>query len=89
MTARELLEELWSLGVNISLNGDKLHIEVPPGVEINGLKPELIQHKSEIVTLLQSQIEEVQFVGNCPVLIVNGENPLDYPAGPENRPMDS
>ena len=83
MTSRELLGELWALGVSVSLTGDRLHIEAPPGVKIEGLKPELIQHKPEIITLLQSRAERVQFVGNCPVLIVNGENPLDYRRDPQ------
>lgn len=82
MTATELLEELRVLGVSVSFNRDKLHIEVPPGVNIEGLKPELIQHKQELISLIQSRTERVEYVGNLPAIIVNNQNPIDYRRSP-------
>jgi len=53
MTAEAILDRLRSLGARVSLAGDKLHVEAPAGVLTPDLRQELIEHKAELVRLLQ------------------------------------
>jgi len=53
MRPSELLKNLRSLGVELSLNGEKLHVEAPSGVLTPELREELRIHKLELLSILR------------------------------------
>jgi len=53
MTAQAILESPRVLGARVSLVGDRLRVELPAGVLTPDLRQELIEHKAELVRLLQ------------------------------------
>lgn len=64
MTLQELLAELNRLDVNLSLAGDKLHVEAPRGVLTDDLKEAMRQHKAELVALLKEERSRPQVISN-------------------------
>ncbi|NPV52639.1 MAG: hypothetical protein HPY71_03845 [Firmicutes bacterium] len=81
MTPADLLERLRRLGVELSCNGDTLHVEASAGTVTEELLQELRAHKAEIIRfLLQDPPQSrVIFVENVPVVLgPNGEDPLDF-----------
>lgn len=55
MTPQKLLNELSQIGVKLTVVGDKLRYEAPPGVLTPVLKEALRQHKPALVALLTRQ----------------------------------
>lgn len=50
--ARNLLAELQTLGVEITPNGDRLHIKAPVGIITPAIRETLASHKADILNLL-------------------------------------
>ncbi|NPV78925.1 MAG: hypothetical protein HPY52_01430 [Firmicutes bacterium] len=79
MAPNEVLKALWENECTIMVEGDSL---VVTGYLTDDLRQEIRNHKQEIISLLQSQTKRVEYVGNCPVLIINRINPLDFRRDP-------
>jgi len=56
MNAQEIVTELEGLGGRIEVRGDRLHIQVPPGTATPELKARLIDHKPDLLRLLQPKL---------------------------------
>ena len=52
MTAETLIDTLQASGVRLAVNGDRLHIEAPPGRYNTDLRVRLLEHKVEVVELI-------------------------------------
>lgn len=59
MTAIELLSDLRSRGVQIEAKGDRLRIDAPRGVLDRETRKKLAECKSELLTLLNSDDEDI------------------------------
>lgn len=70
MTAQELLIQLVNLHVKLWLDGDHLRYSAPPGALTPELRAALLEHKTEIMTHLQSPVTHA---GQG---IISGEMPL-------------
>jgi DNA-binding transcriptional regulator LsrR (DeoR family) len=55
MTALEILSDLRRAGAIVTVAGDKLRFEAPPGVLTDELKQRLATQKAEIIRLLQAE----------------------------------
>jgi tubulysin polyketide synthase-like protein len=53
MKPSDLLTELHSRGVTVSLNGERLHVDAPAGTLTPDLRAALVAHKSALLTLLR------------------------------------
>jgi hypothetical protein len=71
MTAKAVLNHLRSLGVRVSVEGDRLRIDAPAGVLTPEVKAVIAENRAELIRLLQGNMSPV-------VLGPNGEDPLDY-----------
>lgn len=56
--ARDLLSELQSLGVELSANGDRLHVKAPAGVVTYALRERLTKAKPDLLQLLATNQPE-------------------------------
>ena len=52
MTAATLIGRLHAAGVQLTANGDKLHISAPAGVLTPELRAELVEHKAALMAAL-------------------------------------
>lgn len=52
MTAQDLLAQLEQVGVVVSVAGDRLHVEAPPGVLTDDLRHLLAKRKPELIAAL-------------------------------------
>jgi|SRR5690348_14683188 len=52
MTAEALVDTLHAAGIHLAVNGDRLHVEAPPGQYNAGLRARLIEHKNAVLELI-------------------------------------
>lgn len=77
MTIVDLLSHLREVGVQLTLDGDKLKIKAPQGALTDELKDQLKQNKEAIIAFLQGATQEVKSEV-FPVIDRNGKLPLSY-----------
>ncbi|MGH8146475.1 MAG: hypothetical protein ACREPY_09085 [Rhodanobacteraceae bacterium] len=73
MTAETLVDSLHAAGIQLAVNGDRLHVEAPPGRYNADLRASLIEHKADVVTLIAMRdrlLAIAQTIG-VPATIVN------------------
>lgn len=52
MTAATLLDELNRAGIRLAVDGDRLHVQAPPGAYAADLRARIVAHKHGIMKLL-------------------------------------
>lgn len=52
MTAEALIDTLHATGIRLAVNGDRLHVEAPPGRYNADLREHLLEHKADVVKLI-------------------------------------
>lgn len=52
MTAETLIDTLREAGIRLTANGDRLHVEAPPGTVTPELRGRLIEHKADVMGLV-------------------------------------
>lgn len=77
MTIVDLLSHLRDVGVQLTLDGDKLKIKAPAGALTDALKEQLKLNKEAIIAFLQGAIQEVK-QDLFPTLDRGGRLPLSY-----------
>jgi hypothetical protein len=76
MTALDLLGTLHARGATISLSGDRIHVNAPKGTLTPDLLDSLAANKSQLIRLLNSQVEFISCPGdNCEevITLVSGQ----------------
>jgi len=52
MSAEALVDTLHAAGIQLAVNGDRLHVEAPAGQYTTDLRARLIEHKADVVKLI-------------------------------------
>lgn len=75
----ELICYLGNLGINLEVNGEKLHAKAPEGALNPSLRQEIAERKTEIIAFLQ-QANQVKAVEQLPIQAVarDGKQPLSF-----------
>ena len=60
MTAEALLQELWSRGVRLTPEGDRIRYCAPRGALTPELRARLSEHRGEVLSVLQGQREPLK-----------------------------
>ena len=83
MNTIELLNYLEGFNVKLSVNGTKLKCNAPEGVLTPSLKSEILEHKADLIAILQKGHDEVQ--PNSVIQAVDRERNSLYPSFSQQR----
>lgn len=74
MTAETLIDTLHEAGIRLAVNGDRLHVEAPPGRYNADLRARLIEHKPDVLKLvaMRNRLLGIARTIGVPADIVNG-----------------
>ena len=66
-TATDLIRSLKSIGIMLSVSGDKLKVQAPAGIVTSEIKNQIVDHKPQIMAAcaLSDFIELVRITGAC------------------------